>query len=144
MLMTGTLFRRALHAVFASGLGIIMATATPTGVSTMPSMSAVATVPEHMHRDHPGKEQHPNPVLRKPFHDFFLFTELTCRLAVCLIDVVSSHRYVSESFTPVCRKDLVDADRSSFELRRAASHIQPPHAIGCFAYIRKCLFPLCL
>ena len=65
--MTRPLFRRVLRAVFACGLGVMMTTATPTAV---PAMSAVA---EHMHRDHPGEEQHPNPVLRKPFHDWLLY-----------------------------------------------------------------------
>lgn len=56
MSMTRPLIRRALHAVFACGLGIIMATPVPT----MPSMSAVT---EQMHGDHPDEEQHPDPIL---------------------------------------------------------------------------------
>ena len=43
--------------------------APPINVSIM---TAVTAVTEHMHRNHPGEEQHPNPVLREPFHDLLL------------------------------------------------------------------------
>ena len=66
--MTRPLFRGALHIVFARGREVAMATA----VSTVPAMPAMPAVAEHMHRDHPGEEQHPNPVLRQPFHDLLL------------------------------------------------------------------------
>ena len=76
MLMT-RLFRSALHIVLACGLGVIMATAIPTAVSTVPSTTAMPAVAEHMHRDHPDEEQHPNPVLRKPFHDLLLYCAIS-------------------------------------------------------------------
>jgi len=52
------------------------------------AMSAVATVAEHMHRDKPAEEQHPNPVLCKPFHDRYS-TQSIYRLALSLVNIVS-------------------------------------------------------
>lgn len=72
--MTRPLLRIALHTVFAFGLGVIVATAPAVStVTTLPSMTTMPAVAEHMHRDHPGGEQQPNPVLRKPFHDLLLY-----------------------------------------------------------------------
>ena len=56
MVMTRPWFRGALHTDFARRRGVVMAAAVPT-VTAMPAVA------EHMHRDHPGGEQHPNPVL---------------------------------------------------------------------------------
>ena len=61
MLMALPLFRSVLHTVRACGLGLIVATAVST-VSSVTTMPAVAAMAEHMHRDHSGEEQHPNPV----------------------------------------------------------------------------------
>jgi galactitol-specific phosphotransferase system IIB component len=54
MVMSRPCFRIALHIVFACGHGVIVSAAIP---------ATVITVTEHMHRDHPDEEQHPNPVL---------------------------------------------------------------------------------
>ena len=54
--MPRPLFRTSFRTVFVYGFGATMATA----VSTVPSMTAMT---EHMHRDHPGEEQQPNPIL---------------------------------------------------------------------------------
>ena len=67
-MLMARLIRSALHIVFACGLGFGMITA----VATVPSVTSMTTVAEHMHRDEPGEEQHPDPVLRKPFHDLLL------------------------------------------------------------------------
>jgi hypothetical protein len=73
MMMVRPLFRSALRTVFACGLGVIMATTTPTAVSTVPSVTAMPAMAKHMHRDKSGEEQHPNPVLREPFHVVLLY-----------------------------------------------------------------------
>jgi len=114
MLMTRSLLRSMLLIIFACGF-IVIAIA-------MPAMSTVTAVAEHMHRDHPDAEQHPNPVLRKPFHDLLL-CQITMPVVISPIDIVSSQRHVNESITPVCRKDLVDADGPMFKLQRASGHI---------------------
>jgi hypothetical protein len=67
----------------------------------------------------------------------FSSAKLHCRLAVSLIDTVSSQRQVNESTTPVCREDLLDADRSVFKSQRAIGHIPPSHAMHRFAHVRK-------
>ena len=72
MVMTLLFFRRALHIVFAGGLGVAIPTARPTAVPAVPSVTAMPAVAEHMHRDKPDKEQHPNSVLGKPSHDLLL------------------------------------------------------------------------
>ena len=71
MMVARPLFRGA-RTVLACGIGGIHAPANPATVLTMGSMTAVAAVAEHMHCDHPGGEQHPNPILRKPFHEIHL------------------------------------------------------------------------
>lgn len=55
MMMTWGPLRRALLAVFALGLGIVMATVAG-------SVTAMPAVAKHMHGDKASKEQHPNPV----------------------------------------------------------------------------------
>ena len=77
-------------------------------------MSTMATVAEHMHRDEGGEEQHPNPVLRNPLHDWLLY-QIKLSMAISLLDIVSIQRHVNTSLTPVCREDLAHADRSIFE-----------------------------
>jgi hypothetical protein len=52
------------------------------------AMSAVSTMADHMHCDKPGEEQHPDPILRKPFHDCS-FTNSNRRLAISLVNMVS-------------------------------------------------------
>ena len=69
MAMVRALLRRTLRSVFACRLGIMVIIAAATNVTAMTAMTAVT---EHMHRNHPGEEQHPNPVLREPFHDLLL------------------------------------------------------------------------
>ena len=59
--MPRTLFRRPLAAVVTWGRGVILA--------AMAAVAAVAAVAKQMHGDHPGEEQHPNPVLGKPVHE---------------------------------------------------------------------------
>jgi len=56
MFVPWPLFRSSLLIVFALGLGAILVTAVPT-------VPTVRAMPEQMHRDHSGEEQHPNPVL---------------------------------------------------------------------------------
>lgn len=53
MVMTRPLFRITLHILVACRHWGILAIVVPS----------VTAMPEHMHRDHPGGEQHPNPVL---------------------------------------------------------------------------------
>ena len=57
--MTRSLFRSVLLTVFACGFIVI---ATAIAVSAVRSVTAMSAVAKHMHRDHPGEEQHPNPV----------------------------------------------------------------------------------
>jgi hypothetical protein len=59
MVMTRPLFRITLRIVIACRHWGLLA----IGVSTVPSVLAMPTVAEQVHRDKPGKEQHPNPVL---------------------------------------------------------------------------------
>lgn len=52
-------------------------------------------------------------------------TNIVCRLAISLIDIVSSQRQANQSVSPVCREDLVDADRSSYKLHRGSLAMAP-------------------
>ena len=64
--MTGPWFGNTFVATAARWLGAVTIAAVMSSMPAVPSMSAVT---EHVHRDHPGGEQYPNPVLREPFHD---------------------------------------------------------------------------
>jgi hypothetical protein len=44
--------------------------ASSTITSTMTAMTTVPAVTEHVHRDKGDEDQHPEPVCRKPCHDF--------------------------------------------------------------------------
>lgn len=57
---------RADHATVS--FSFILASLTIT--STMTAMTTVPAVTEHVHRDKGDEDQHPEPVCRKPCHDF--------------------------------------------------------------------------
>ena len=68
--------------------------------------------------------------------------KLNGRLAISLINIASRQRQVYQSFTPLCREDLVDANRAVFKLHRAARHIQSPNAIpGLTHKVERFLLP---
>jgi len=58
--------------VFAFGLFLIATATTMSAMSAMPAMPAMPAMAEQMHADKSSEEQHPDPVLRKPFHDLLL------------------------------------------------------------------------
>jgi len=49
--------------------------ATMAAMAAMAAVTTVATVTKQMHGDHAPNEQHPNPVLREPFHKLCLNAE---------------------------------------------------------------------